>query len=120
MLTWQCKKENAPVGISGICPVVTLTDPANNAINVITNKRLSVIFNEPMNIATITAATFMLKDGLSVIGGSITDSANVAVFIPTTALKANTVYTAIVTTGVKDVVKNALTGDYVWSFTTGN
>lgn len=91
ILTWQCKKEDAPAGISGICPVVILTDPANGATNVVTNKKVSVTFNEPMNAETITASTFMLKDGSSVIGGTITYSGSTAVFIPTTVLKANTV-----------------------------
>lgn len=120
ILTWQCKKEDAPAGISGICPVVISTDPANGATNVVTNKKVSVTFNEPMNAATITAATFMIKDGSSVIGGTITYSGNTAVFTPTSTLKANTVYTGIVTTAVKDVAKNALISDYVWSFNTGN
>lgn len=120
ILTWQCKKEDAPAGISGICPVVILTDPANGATNVVTNKKVSVTFNEPMNAETITASTFMLKDGSSVIGGTITYSGSTAVFIPTTVLKANTVYTGVITTVVKDVAKNALISDYVWSFNTGN
>jgi hypothetical protein len=119
-LTWQCKKEEAPVGLSGICPVVVSTDPANGATNVVTNKIISVTFNEPMNAATITAASFMLKDGSNAVGGTISYSGNTAVFTPASDLKANTVYTGIITTAVKDVAKNSLIADYVWSFNTGN
>ncbi len=119
-LTWQCKKEEAPVGLSGICPTVVSVDPANGATNVVTNKKISVTFNEPINPATITAASFMLKDGTTAIGGTITYSGNTAVFTPTSDLKANTVYTGIVTTAVKDIAKNALIADYIWSFNTGS
>jgi len=34
-------------------------------------------------------------------------------------LKAGVVYTATITTGVKDLAGNALAADMIWSFTTG-
>ena len=39
-------------------------------------------------------------------------------FSPTSALALNTLYTATVTTGAKDVAGNALANNYVWTFTT--
>jgi len=42
------------------------------------------------------------------------------IFNPTDAnLSSNTLYTATITTGVKDSTGNALAAEYVWSFTTG-
>ncbi|MDQ6610303.1 MAG: ice-binding family protein, partial [Bacteroidota bacterium] len=42
-----------------------------------------------------------------------------ASFLPTTTLTPNTKYTGTITTGVKDMANNAMTSNYVWSFTTG-
>ncbi|MBL0063009.1 MAG: Ig-like domain-containing protein [bacterium] len=41
-----------------------------------------------------------------------------ATFNPTSNLSLNSVYTATITTGAKDVAGNSLAVDYVWSFTT--
>jgi hypothetical protein len=42
----------------------------------------------------------------------------VATFTPPSSLATNTVYTATVTTGVKDAAGNAMAANKVWAFTT--
>lgn len=118
--SWQCKKVDSVGGTEGVCPEVIATDPINGAINVATNKKISVTFNEAMNPATITTVTMMIKEGNVPIAGTISYSGNTAVFTPTINLKGNTVYTGTITTGVKDLAKNSMLNDYVWSFNTGN
>ena len=120
VIAMGCKKVNEDAGTIGICPKVVSTDPINGAINVPTIKKISATFNEVMDPTTINATTFLLKQGSNVISGTVTYSGTTATFTPSSALAANTVYTATITTGVKDPAGNALPVDYTWSFNTGN
>jgi hypothetical protein len=72
-----------------------------------------------MNPATITAATFTLKQGTTVISGAVTSLGATATFNPAANLAVSTVYTATITTGVTDLAGNAMASTYVWTFTTG-
>jgi hypothetical protein len=83
------------------------------------NTKISVIFCDPMDTTTITATTFILKQGTTAVAGSVSYSGVTAVFAPTINLLAYTEYTATITTGVKDMTGHLLPADYVWSFTTG-
>jgi hypothetical protein len=69
--------------------------------------------------ASITTTTFTLKQGATAVPGTVTYSGVTAVFTPTGNLAANTVYTATITTGAKDLSGKALASDYVTNFTTG-
>ncbi len=100
-------------------PIVISTDPANNATGVVLNKKISAIFNEPMNPLSITTGSFLLKAGTTAITGVVSYSGTTAVFSPSANLTANTLYTATITTGAKDVGGNTMESNYVWSFTTG-
>ena len=101
-----------------IAPTVVSTDPAPNATGVALNKVISATFSEAMNPTTINNTTFLLKQGTTLIPGTVTYSGSTAYFVPTTNLTASTVYTATITTGAKDLAGNALAANYVWSFTT--
>jgi hypothetical protein len=100
-------------------PVVNTVVPANNATAIVTSTKATVTFSEAMNPATITAATFSLKQGSTAVPGAVSYTGTTATFTPSAALTAGLVYTATVTSGVKDVAGNALAAPYVWSFTTG-
>ncbi|WP_158727860.1 MULTISPECIES: Ig-like domain-containing protein [unclassified Flavobacterium] len=104
----------------GVCPVVESTIPTNGALNIPFNQIISVTFNEEINASTINPSTLIISkaDG-TVVSGSITYSARTARFTPVNPLSANTTYTGRITTGVKDVMGNALQTDYVWTFSTG-
>jgi len=118
-----CKDEN--VEIIGVCPAVVSTSPANVATGVPLDKIITVTFNEAMNPATITPASFTLQDATkssaTEISGTLTyDATNYTIsFAPTTKLTVNTTYTATVASLVKDLMGNALQTDYVWTFSTG-
>jgi hypothetical protein len=77
-----------------------------------------------MDPLTITTTTFTLKlgapPGTTAITGVVTSpSTTTATFNPAANLAASTVYTATVTTGVKDLAGTAMTAAKTWSFTTG-
>ena len=99
-------------------PVAGTTDPLDNAVSVLQNKVVAISFSGAMDPSTITSSTFMLKQGTTSVAGAVTYSGTTALFTPTNALAANTVYTATVTTGAKDMAGDAIAANKVWSFTT--
>ena len=100
-------------------PLVISTDPANNETGVVLNKRITATFNTAMNPTTINGTTFTLKQGVTSIAGVVSYTGTTASFVPSVPLTANTLYTATITTGAKNVAGVALMSDYVWRFTTG-
>jgi hypothetical protein len=100
-------------------PTVSATVPAKAATGVPIGNKLTAAFSEAMAPATITTSTFTLKHGTTSVPGKVTYSGVTAVFAPTSYLLSNTVYTATITTGAKDLANNAVSTNYVWSFTTG-
>ena len=109
------KNPTGPVGDT-TAPTVSSTNPVNGATGVAV---ITASFSEAMNASTITTSTFTLKGpGATPVAGTVTYSASLARFIPTSALAASTTYSATITTGAKDVAGNALAGNHAWSFTT--
>jgi hypothetical protein len=100
-------------------PTVISTVPANAATGVAFNTKVAATFSKAINPSSVTTASFILKQGTTVIPGSVTYTGLTATFSPAGNLTANTTYTATITTGVKDLAGNALVNNYVWSFTTG-
>ena len=102
-------------------PTVISTNPLNLATGVPLNQAIAATFSEAMNPTTISQTTFTLAQGSTPVSGAVTYAAvgTTATFTPTSSLTANTVYTAMITTGVTDVAGNHLASNYVWSFTTG-
>jgi hypothetical protein len=101
-------------------PVVTVTNPLNLATNVLVGVHPTATFSKPMDATTITASTYTLKQGAASVSGNVTFDVltDTATFTPSAALQTNTLYTATVTTGVKDTTAIAMAADYVWTFTT--
>lgn len=108
-------------------PTVISTYPQNDAADVQVNNTplsddpvryaptLSATFSEPLDGATVTAATFTV-DGLT---GNVyyDEQLKTAYFAPSVALLPSETYTARLSTGIRDKIGNAMT-EYVWSFTT--
>jgi hypothetical protein len=101
-----------------IVPTVTATDPVDNAVNVALNQTVTANFSTIMDAATINATTFTLKQGATVIPGTVSYTGTTASFNPTSSLVIGTVYTATITNGAKNVVGTPLASNYVWNFTT--
>jgi hypothetical protein len=99
-------------------PTILLVTPANNATSVVLTSGVTVTFSEAMNSTTINSTTFTLKQGSAIIGGTVSYSGTNATFTPSAVLSGSTLYTGTITTGAKDAAGNALTANYVWSFTT--
>jgi uncharacterized repeat protein (TIGR02543 family) len=115
-----CKKVTEVSGIVGVCPVVVSTDPADKAVDVALNKLVSATFNTDMSPATVTAASFSLKQGTQIISGTVAPTAigTIFTFKPDVALLPFTKYTGTITTATTDKFKTAMVSDFVWSFTT--
>ncbi|WP_338644891.1 Ig-like domain-containing protein [Flavobacterium sp. KS-LB2] len=105
---------------STVTPMVISTDPANNATNVFLNKIVSANFNMPMNQATLNTTTFTLKQGSTSVAGAVSYNGTTANFTPNALLVSNTIYTATITTGAKNVQGTTTTSNYTWTFTTGS
>ncbi len=115
-----CKKVTEVPGIVGLCPIVVSTDPSDKAPDVAYNKVISITFNTEMNPSTINSSTFIIKQGSTFISGTISPTANKAVFTfkPDVALLPFTTYTGTITNGVTDIFNTAMINNYVWTFTT--
>src|ERR1700679_2242607 len=88
VFTAGCKKDDYKGAIQGVCPIVVSTDPMNNAVDVVLNKVISATFNTTMRPSTINNTTFTITQGSTSIAGTVTATANSAVFdfTPTVAL----------------------------------
>lgn len=104
---------------TGAIPIVVSTDPPNGAINVAISKVITATFSTVMDPTTINSSTFIIKQGNTVVPGTITYAGTTATFTPTSLLSTNTLYTGTITTGAKDVAGNAMATNYNWSFVTG-
>ncbi len=99
-------------------PAVQSTDPANLATDVVLNKTITALFTKPMDAATITTQTYILKEGNNLIPATVSYTGSTASLVPLTPLTANTLYTATVTSGAKDPTGNPIPANFVWNFTT--
>jgi hypothetical protein len=95
-------------------PTVSSTVPASNS-TAFANAAISATFSEVLNAATVNSTTFTLNNGIT---GTVSYSGTTATFTPSASLAFSTTYTATITTGVQDLVGNALAPAYTWTFTT--
>ena len=113
-------------------PTVVLTVPLPNAIGVPNNSKITAVFSEDMNAATISATSFTVTNTTlsTPVTGSVVYSAaaRTATFTPSaTTLATSSSFTATITTAAMDLAGNALAGNsavvpnagnHVWSFST--
>lgn len=100
-------------------PTIASTNPADEGTEVALNAAVVVNFSERMDKSTITTSTVIIKQGSTVVDGTVSFAGTAATFTPAGDYAANTVYTVTVTTGVKDLAGNALASGLNFSFTTG-
>lgn len=115
-----CKKDDY-IETVGLCPLVVSTDPVNLATGVPLNKVITANFNQAMNPATITQASFTVGTGakaMAAVTGVVTYNGMVATFTPAAALAPSTTYTGTLKNAIKDLNGNSLQEDYIWIFTT--
>jgi len=108
---------------TAICPPPTVVSetPLSGVGGVCPNTVVTATFSRAMNPATINDTTFTLKGpGTTAVAGIVTYAASTATFTPSSPLALSTLYTATITTGAQDTFGNALTSNFVWTFTTGS
>ncbi len=104
-------------------PTVISTNPAEAALKVPTNQKITATFSQGMDSTTINGSTFTLTGpGSKPVSGTVTYSTigTTATFTPTRALAANTHFIATITTGATDLAGNPLASAFTWTFKTGS
>ncbi len=111
------KKSKSSAPYNG--PSLSATSPADGAIGVALNTKVAAYFDQAM--APLTTTTFTLKQGTTVVPGSVAASADMksAIFSPTSDLTASTIYTGTITVGATSVDGLPIQAEETWSFTTG-
>jgi len=109
---------------TGTIPAVISSNPANGAVTVPINQKITATFSEAMNPASVvTAGTFTvaIAGGGTMVAGSVAyvAASDTATFTPATSLLPSTHYTAAINTTAHSAAGNALASNYFWSFTTG-
>ena len=99
-------------------PTVISTIPLTPASGLPINGKITATFSEVIDPLTVTTTTFTLMQGSTPVSGEVTYVGLTAIFTPDSFLAAGTAYTAMITTGVKDLAGNALAVNKVWTFTT--
>lgn len=102
-------------------PTVSSVSPASAATAVSVSTPVTATFSEALNAATVSAASFTLRDAAgALVNAAVAYNATtrVATLTPAAALTAQTLYTASVSTAVRDLSGNALATGQSWSFTT--
>ncbi|MGV8086886.1 MAG: DUF4332 domain-containing protein [Candidatus Woesearchaeota archaeon] len=113
-------------------PIIISVSPTNNQEDVSIKGVVMVTFSENMDYKTINTDTFTITQRTTpaygiyrslAIDGTVEYNNNVATFIPDGKLVPNqeygNVFTVILSEDIKDVSGNSLSGQYLWSFTTG-
>jgi hypothetical protein len=111
----SCDKDEDP----GIAPGVLSTDPVTSATGASVNGKISATFDVVMDPSSITSETFTVKQGTTAVAGAVSYTGTTASFTPTASLAPNSVFTATLSTGVKNATGTALASAYSWSFTSG-
>ncbi|MFT7149486.1 MAG: hypothetical protein ACI82Q_001345 [Nonlabens sp.] len=105
---------------SDALPTVVSVTPMADAIGVFRNTSIAITFSELMDESTITSTSFKVMQANNTVTGTLSFSDKTTTFYPSVALSASLVYTATVSTAVKDLGGNSLQVAKVWSFTTGS
>ena len=110
---------SSPAGaVTATGPTVLSVIPLTGAISVGLYAPLSATFSGDMDQSTLIAANFTLQQGSTAVAGTVTKTATKITFTPSVGLTLNKLYTATVTTGVKDLAGNAMASANSWTFTT--
>lgn len=99
-------------------PTVILTSPLNGATGVPVNTDVVATFSEAMAALSLTPLTFTLDDAGALVASTVLPVLDKATLNPNANLAFNTLYTATITVGAKDLAGNPMAAPYVWTFRT--
>jgi hypothetical protein len=99
---------------SSDAPTVLMVVPQTNGVG--TNREIAVVFNKPMDPASINTRSFMIA---GVVGTVTYDTTNkIAAFKPSPDFAPSTKYNATIGTGARDISGTPLAAPFGFSFTT--
>jgi alpha-tubulin suppressor-like RCC1 family protein/uncharacterized protein YjdB len=102
-------------------PSVVRTNPSGGKRDVPLNSRVTIVFSEPVDSASVKQSVALLRSGVSVPGVvRLFPDGVVAEFVPSTLLERRTTYRLEVTQGVRDLSGEALIASLSAEFTTGD
>jgi len=107
----------------GVEPAVLSITPSNGATGVPVTLAVTATFSTAMDCTTLSspATNFNLTGpGTTPVAGTVTCNLATATFTPTLSLVANTLYTATITTGAKDIAEDPLATNFVSNFRTAS
>ncbi|MCB1159642.1 MAG: Ig-like domain-containing protein, partial [Leptospiraceae bacterium] len=100
-------------------PTVSSVYPTDGSTGIGIDANITATFSETLLSSSVTATSFVLKQGATIIPAAVSLNGTVATLNPDSNLTGNTTYTVILTTAIKDAAGNALASNYTWSFTSG-
>lgn|GEM_PF-3105370 len=99
-------------------PTVIKVTPTDSIENVVLNPEIKIVFSEEMDSNSLNTETIVLSANGQNASGTVTYADRKAMFSPSSNLVEWTNYTAVVTTGVKDLAGNQMEEDFAWTFKT--
>jgi hypothetical protein len=105
---------DAPTQLVSNAPAILMVVPQTNGVG--TNREVAVVFNKPMDPASINTGSFMVAGAT----GTVTYDAanNIAAFKPSPDFAPNTTFNATITMGARDASGTPLAAPFNFSFTT--
>ena len=98
---------------------VVETRPANADVDVDTDTAVDAVFDDELQVTTVTADAFTLRSETDTVQGAVSlAAADTAVFTPDNPLALLSRYTATVTTALESPAGGSLGADHAWMFTT--
>ena len=117
-----CKKSAETEGLQALCPVVILTDPMQNAVDIDYDKIIHIQFNTEMDSSSINSSSFLIQDAASssILTGKIepTDNPSIYLFTPDLPLLPYNQYKLTVKKTATSLYRLAMVADYVSAFKT--
>jgi len=102
-------------------PSVVRTSPAKGRTDVAMNQMITIVFSQPINVATVTPTSIHLtQNGTAVAESLVVQTAQpwVVHLVPTSPLAPATTYTIAISTTITDINGKALTAPVTSDFTT--
>src|SRR3954468_9708599 len=122
LITVGCGDPDAKPGTFGAtAPTVLSVAPPAGSLGVCSTTIVTATFSEAMDPSSLTSNFSLTGPNGATVAGVVTYTAgsNTATFQPAGPLALNTLYTATVSAGAKDLFGNTLASNYTWNFTTG-
>ena len=100
--------------------VITSTSPANGATGVSLTPTIQIVFNEPLDPATVGSSTFGFASGKTILPATVAydSTKNLVSLAPAGVLSPQTTYTVTVGALVRNAVENPLGTASTFSFST--